>query len=89
MCEMPWRCPVCKNERMVDFDKLEQRPVGRTMNSVGYNCSCGNFVIIGYMTDSISDALSKLQRYKPTKTQYQYRLRRLVHKAISLNEKMV
>ena len=89
MCEMPWRCPVCKNESMVDFQKLEYRPVGRTMSSVGYTCNCKKFVVIGYMTDSISDALGKLMRYTPDQNQYQYRIHKLIHKAISLNEKMV
>lgn len=89
MSAIPWRCVNCGASNMIDVLGLEVMPVDRVVSVRGFKCEkCGAWNEVGYESQSLQEAERKLERYSPTQKKYGFLLKKLIHKARSLAEKI-
>ena len=77
---VPWQC-ACGIVTMVDLLDLETRDAAKVVSVCGYECKCGEFVVLRHTSVIFREAERKLLRYQPFQEQYQFLLKKLIHKA--------
>lgn len=83
---VPWT-HSCGSVTLVDLLALETRTHDKVFNSCGYTCPCGVFVVLRLDSLLFREAERKLKRYTPIQTQYQFLLKKLIRKGVSLMER--
>ena len=84
---VPWTCPACAGVTLIDLQNLDVRPVNKIVNKIGYQCTCGEFVEIRCDSGNFRELAGRLERYTPVHEQYQFLLRKLIHKAVNMMDK--
>jgi len=88
MSEFPFPCPSCREENMVDMDKLERRPVDNVVTRMGAECtSCGAWITISYTTRSLDEAFDKLVKRSTDSRGYHYHFAKTLKKCEGVQEK--
>lgn len=89
MKRVPWRCDSCEKENLIDLLDLQSRAVDKIVTGRGFTCEkCGKWVEISYSSTSLKEAEKKLSRYMPEHEQYRFLLKKLIHKASGMAEKV-
>ena len=80
--ELPIRCDACRQETMVDMDKMEKRPVSNLISAEGFVCEhCKSWKSVFYITTSLLDAMRKLDDTSPTNRSFAWRFTKVLLKA--------
>jgi C4-type Zn-finger protein len=87
MSELPFTCPACNKENMVDMENLDGKPVNKIVTELGFMCECGTWVRLSYTTRSLDDALIKLEKKSPGSAGYHYHFAKALRKAEGVQEK--
>ncbi|MFA6198724.1 MAG: hypothetical protein WC734_06285 [Patescibacteria group bacterium] len=88
MSELPFPCPACNEENMVDMENLDGKPVNKIVTELGFNCTkCDTWVRVLYTTWSLDTALIKLAKKSPESAGYHYHFARTLRKAEGVQEK--
>ena len=80
---VPW-LHSCGSVTLVDLLALESRTLDKIASVRGYVCRCGAFVPVRIETLLFQDAEQRMRRYSPDQDQYQFLLKKLVRKAVTL-----
>ena len=75
---------------MIDLLALENRQVSwnKIISARGFHCqTCHNWQKLFYTSTSMEELRRKLERYTPYHEQYQFLLRKLMHKALSMAQR--
>lgn len=79
---------MCGSVNLIDLLSLQNKPVDKIISARGFDCSsCAAWQVISYTSTSLEDMQQKLSRYTPEHEQYQFILKKLMRKAISMAEK--
>lgn len=73
---------------LIDLLGLENRPIDKIISARGYECGmCRQWQAVIYTSTSFEEMGRKLERYTPGHEQYQFLLKKLMRKAISMAER--
>ena len=87
MSELPFTCPTCNKENMVDMESLDGKPINKIVTELGFMCECGTWIRVSYTTRSLEDALNKLEKKSPGSAGYHFHFARTLRKAEGVQEK--
>lgn len=67
-----WLCE-CGQETLIEYERLESRPLDRLMTARGYQCErCNQWKPVFYTTQLLDAMLRKLESYDPSRRDFQF-----------------
>lgn len=80
--ELPWKCRMCSQENMVDFENLSIWPIDKLFSAKGFRCEkCGMMEAVAFSTISLEEQLQKMLRYAPEHPKFPFLFQRALRKA--------
>jgi hypothetical protein len=86
--ELPDNCSNCDHVNMIDWSKLESRPLAGLYTVSGYTCKkCGKWKPCYYSNRLLDESLRKLESISPKNRSFEFHFRKLVKRAIDIQER--
>src|SRR5258706_15486517 len=86
MEEFPFACSSCQTVNMVQETTIH--PVDKIKNDMGYICeNCGSFQHLFFTTQSMIDAIKKLERTPISHSKFRFLFFKTLHKMMELQVK--
>lgn len=86
--ELPIWCSHCGRENMIDLERLDSRPLSKIFSQEGFICEhCGQWKSVFYNTQSLKDAMRKLDEMSLVHKDYRFHFAKTVRKAMDVQKR--
>lgn len=84
--DIPILCS-CGRETIVDWTRLEKRPITNLIRVEGYTCRCGKWVSCWYSTRQLEESLCKLESMRPEHANFLYYFGKALRRAEEIQKR--
>lgn len=85
---VPWLCSACNCVNLIDLMDLESVTIDKLRTARGFTCNrCDGWTALSYTSPSLREMERKIERYTPAHEQYQFLLKKLMHKAMGMAQR--